>query len=133
MSTMQVDIVTPDRKVFSEQAEMVVARTTEGEIGILPEHAPLVATLKISVVRVKKDGKEIAAAISGGFMEVNRESVTILAEAAEFPEDIDVERAQAAKERAEKRLRDKEEKLDRVRAEMALTRAINRLEAVRRK
>ena len=128
MSTMQVDIVTPDRKVFSEQAEMVIARTTEGEIGILPNHSPLAATLKISAVRVKKDNSEVVAAISGGFIEVRPNAVTILAEAAEFPEEIDKQRAQAAKERAEKRLQDKREDIDYRRAELALNRALNRLD-----
>ena len=107
MTTMQVDIVTPDRKVFSEQAEMVIARTTEGEIGILPNHSPLAATLKISAVRVKKDNSEVVAAISGGFIEV---------------------RPKAAKERAEKRLQDKREDIDYRRAELALNRALNRLD-----
>ena len=133
MSTMQVDIVTPDRKVFSEQAEMVVARTTEGAIGILPNHTPLAAMLKISAVRVKMDDSEVTAAISGGFMEVKPDSVTILAEAAEFPEEIDVERAQSAKERAEKRLRDKQEEIDFRRAELALNRALNRLNVAGKK
>ena len=128
MTTMQVDIVTPDRKVFSEQAEMVIARTTEGEIGILPNHSPLAATLKISAVRVKKDNSEVVAAISGGFIEVRPNAVTILAEAAEFPEEIDKQRAQAAKERAEKRLQDKREDIDYRRAELALNRALNRLD-----
>lgn len=133
MSTMQVDIVTPDRKLFSEQANMVIARTLEGEIGILPRHVPLAAVLQISKVRVKKaDGDEVIASVSGGFMEVRPEGVTVLAEAAEFPEDIDVDRAKAAKERAEKRLRERQEDIDFRRAEMALQRALNRLDIVDR-
>lgn len=133
MSTMQVDIVTPDRKVFSEQAEMVIARTTEGEIGVLPNHSPLAAMLQISAVRIKQDGREVTAAVSGGFMEVKPESVTILAESAEFPEEIDVERAKAAKERAEKRLREKQENIDFHRAQLALNRALNRLKVAKKK
>lgn len=133
MSTMQVDIVTPDRKVYSEQAEHVTARTLEGEIGILPRHSPLVGILQPSIVRIVKDGQEKIAAVSGGFIEVGPEAVTILAETAEYPEDIDIDRAEAAKARAEKRLREQAEDLDRERAERALKRAVNRIETARRK
>lgn len=134
MTTMQVDIVTPERKVYSEQAEMVMARTVEGEIGILPGHSPLVGTLQIGVVRVQKDGQETAIAVSGGFMEVNPQHTTILAETAELPTDIDVERAEAAKKRAEERLnRSREEEINFRRAQLALNRAMTRLGVAKRK
>lgn len=129
MKTVQLDIVTPERKVYSEQVEIVNARTVEGAIGVLPGHAPLVAMLEISTVRMTRDGREERVAVSGGFMEALPEKVTILAEAAELPEEIDVERAKRAKERAERRLSQSGDDIDVVRAELALRRALNRLEA----
>jgi F-type H+-transporting ATPase subunit epsilon len=108
---------------------MVIARGVQGDLGILPNHMPLVTPLKIAPVRIKTEGeKEIRMAVSGGFMEVRGDKVTILAETAELPEDIDVERAKAAKERAEKRLIDKHPDLDIRRAERALQRAMARLD-----
>ncbi|MFD1435381.1 F0F1 ATP synthase subunit epsilon [Kroppenstedtia eburnea] len=128
MSTMQLDIVTPERKVYSEQVEMVIARAEEGDIGILPNHAPYVSPLKVTAVKVKKDGEEFFVAVSGGFIEVRENTVIILAETAEMPGEIDIERAESAKERAEERLADrKREDIDFKRAEIALQKALTRL------
>lgn len=125
---MRLEIVTPERKVYSDEVEMIIVRGIEGELGILPNHAPFVTPLAISAMRIKKDGKEFLIAINGGFLEVNREKVVILAETAELPEEIDYNRALAAKERAEARLAKKAvESLDYKRAELALQRAINRI------
>ena len=132
MSKMTVEVVTPERVVYSGQAEMVIARGVVGDLGILPNHMPLVSPLKTAPVRIKTEGeKEVKMAVSGGFMEVRGEKVTILAETAELPEDIDVERAKAAKERAEKRLSEKYPDLDYQRAERALQRAITRLDVAK--
>ncbi|MBY0085056.1 F0F1 ATP synthase subunit epsilon [Brevibacillus sp. M2.1A] len=129
MSKMTVEVVTPERVVYSGQAEMVIARGLQGEIGIMPNHMPLVTPLKTAPVRIKTEGdKEVKMAVSGGFMEVRGDKVTILAETAELPGDIDVERAKAAKERAEKRLAEKYAELDVKRAERALQRAMARLD-----
>jgi F-type H+-transporting ATPase subunit epsilon len=129
VSKMTVEVVTPERVVYSGEAGMVIARGVEGDLGILPNHMPLVTPLKIAPVRIKTDGdKEVKIAVSGGFMEVRGDKVTILAETAELPEDIDVERAKAAKARAEQRLIDKHPDLDIRRAERALARAMARLE-----
>nr|WP_217367175.1 MULTISPECIES: F0F1 ATP synthase subunit epsilon [unclassified Brevibacillus] len=126
---MTVEVVTPERVVYSGQAEMVIARGLQGEIGIMPNHMPLVTPLKTAPVRIKTEGdKEVKMAVSGGFMEVRGDKVTILAETAELPGDIDVERAKAAKERAEKRLAEKYAELDVKRAERALQRAMARLD-----
>ncbi|MDA8353768.1 MAG: F0F1 ATP synthase subunit epsilon [Firmicutes bacterium] len=128
MSTMQLDIVTPERKVYSEQVDMVIARAVEGDIGILPNHSPYVSPLAITAVRVKKDEEEFLVAVSGGFIEVRGGTVTVLAETAELPDEIDVDRAEAAKKRAEERLADKQkEGIDFRRAEIALMKAKNRL------
>ncbi|MCI1113911.1 ATP synthase F1 subunit epsilon, partial [Stenotrophomonas maltophilia] len=95
---MTVEVVTPERVVYSGQAEMVIARGVQGDLGILPNHMPLVSPLKTAPVRIKTEGeKEVRMAVSGGFMEVRGDKVTILAETAELPGDIDVERAKAAK------------------------------------
>lgn len=124
---MRLDIVTPERTVYSKEVQMVITRAAGGDIGILPNHAPLISPLKPTVVDVKlDDNEEEKIAVSGGFLEVTRDQITILAEAAELASEIDVERARSAKKRAEERLK-KQEKVDRVRAELALKRAMNRL------
>lgn len=126
MSTLRLEIVTPERKVFEEDIDMVVVEGVEGQLGILPNHIPLLTALKIGPLRVKKDGKEDEIAVGGGFMEVTKNKVIILAETAELPEDIDVERAEEARRRAENYLLHRDEH-DQVRAEMALQRAMNRI------
>jgi len=132
VSKMTVEVVTPERVVYSGQAEMVIARGVEGDLGILPNHMPLVTPLKIAPVRIKVEGgQETKVAVSGGFMEVRGDKVTILAETAELPGDIDVERAKAAKERAEKRLAERYPDLDVKRAERALQRALARLDVAK--
>lgn len=131
MAKQLVEIVTPERVVFSGEATMVIARGAEGELGILPNHIPLVTPLKIAPVRIKLEGdKELKVAVSGGFMEVRGDKVTILAETAELPDQIDVERAQRAKARAEQRLSERHPDLDIRRAERALQRALTRLHVV---
>jgi F-type H+-transporting ATPase subunit epsilon len=129
VSTFLLEIVTPERKVYAEQVNMLVAKGVEGELGILPNHIPLVTPLKISTITVKKQGsKDEIIAVNGGFMEVRKDKVVILAESAELPEQIDVDRARAAKERAEKRLAEnKQDNVDFKRAEAALQRALNRI------
>jgi len=132
VSKMTVEVVTPERVVYSGQAEMVIARGVQGDLGILPNHMPLVSPLKIAPVRIKTEGeKEVKMAVSGGFMEVRGDKVTILAETAELPGDIDVDRAKAAKARAEKRLAEKYAELDVLRAERALQRAMARLDVTK--
>jgi len=132
MSKMTVEVVTPERVVYSGQAEMVIARGVQGDLGILPNHMPLVSPLKIAPVRIKTEGdKEVLMAVSGGFMEVRGDKVTILAETAELPGDIDVDRAKAAKARAEKRLAEKYAELDVLRAERALQRAMARIDVTK--
>ncbi|WP_096437595.1 F0F1 ATP synthase subunit epsilon [Alteribacter populi] len=131
MKTMQVNVVTPDGSVYDGEVNMVSVKTTEGELGILPNHLPLVTPLSIGPVRIKKDSQVQLVAVNGGFMEVRRDEVNILAESAELPSDIDEARARAAKERAQRRLDEaKKDNIDFSRAELALKRAINRLEVV---
>jgi len=126
VSTLRLEIVTPERKVFEEDIDMVVVEGVEGQLGILPNHIPMLTALKIGPLRIKKDGKEEEIAVGGGFMEVTKNKVIILAETAELPEDIDLERAEDARRRAENYLLHRDEH-DQVRAEMALQRALNRI------
>ena len=123
---MRLDIVTPDRMVYSEDVTMVIARATDGDLGILPGHAPLIAGLTIWPLRVRTEEGEQQLFVGGGFIEVRPDKVTILATSAELPEEIDVKRAEAAKERAESRLKGGQD-IDVERAEMALRRAMTRL------
>ena len=106
LATTRLEIVSPDRVVYSEDVRMVIVRSTGGELGILPKHAPLVTGLEPHALRVKfEDGRdEQLIACAGGFMEVTPEKVTVLATAAEAPVDIDVNRAQKAFDRARERL-----------------------------
>ena len=128
MKTLTVSVVTPDGPVLEDTYEMVSCKAENGELGILPGHIPLVAPLAISSVRLKRDSSEDKLAINGGFLEVRPDKVTILAQSAEKPSDIDVARAEKAKERAEQRLRSNDDHIDRLRAELALRRAANRLD-----
>lgn len=132
MSTLRLEIVTPERKVYEEDVEMVSVKGVAGELGILPRHIPMVTPLRIAPVRVKRNGREEKIAVHGGFMEVRKDKVVILAEAAERDVDIDVMRALKAKERAEARLAAKREDIDFKRAQLALQRAMARLEAAGR-
>jgi F-type H+-transporting ATPase subunit epsilon len=129
MKTLTVNIVTPDGPVYDSEVDMVIAKSSAGEIGILPGHIPTVAPLEIGVVKLKKDGKNQFVAVNGGFLEVRPEKVTILAQSAEIAETIDLARAKEAMNRAEKRLQDKTDTSDHLRAELALRRALNRINA----
>ncbi len=133
MKTMKVSVVTPQGPIFEGNVEMVSARAVSGELGILPGHIPIVAPLTVGEVNIKHDGIVDHIAISGGFMEVHSNIVTILAEAAEMSTKIDVHRAEEARRRAERRLRDQKSHVDFKRAEWALKRAINRLEVEKHK
>ena len=137
LATTRLDVVSPDKMVYSQDVRMVIVRSTGGELGILPKHAPLVTGLVPHALRVKfEDGRDDQLiACAGGFMEVTPEKVTVLATAAEDPIDIDVNRAQKAFARAKERLEqfhsnpEIRESIDEKRAELALQRAIARLTA----
>jgi F-type H+-transporting ATPase subunit epsilon len=99
---LNVELVAPDRRVWSGAASMIVARTTEGEIGILPGHEPVLGLLVSGQVTVRTtDGDTVRAAVHGGFLSVSEDTVSILAEIAELAEEIDVARAEEALQRAE--------------------------------
>ena len=119
-------LVSPERVLYEGDADMVVCRTSDGEIAFLPGHVPFVGALGIAKVRILLPDKgEVAAAVHGGFVEVSHDTVTILSDVAELPGQIDVVRAQTAKERAE---REVASDADNEEAQAALARAELRLE-----
>ena len=130
MSSLKLDIVTAERIVYSDEADVVVAPGIDGQLGILPHHAPLMTTLQPSELRVRKGGEEFSLAISGGFLEVRPDRVIILADAAERADEIDVSRAEEAKRRAEERLRHPTPEVDMAQADAAMRRALARLQVV---
>ena len=125
--TLYLDIVTPTSSVFSGEVESIVAPGTEGYFQILPGHTPFLSTIQVGEIRTKEKDKEGYYATSGGFAEVHANRVSVLAETAERAHEIDIERAQAAKQRAEKLLDTREDWVDYERARLALFRALNRL------
>lgn len=129
-TSLQLEVVTPDRQVVSESVEYVSCPGIEGELGILPNHASLLSALKIGAMHYTVNGQTQYIFISGGFADVNDGVLSVLAEAAEHAADIDQARALAAKERAERRLANRDENVDVARAEAALQRALVRLNLV---
>lgn len=128
--TFKLEIVTPEQIVLKSDSSSIVVPGAEGSLGILADHAPLMAELIPGVVYMKDaEGKETTYALSGGFMEVSSNSVRILADTAEPGSTIDIERAEAALKRAEERIRASDATIDILRAEAALKRALARLQA----
>jgi F-type H+-transporting ATPase subunit epsilon len=132
-NALQLEVVTPDKQVVSQTVDYVSAPGVEGEFGVLPNHVSLLSALAIGALRFNAGGKSQHVFISGGFAEVSGNTVTVLAEAAELAEEIDQARAQAARERAEKRLADRQENMDILRAGASLQRAVTRLHVATRR
>ncbi len=130
---IKLEIVTAEAPVYSDSVDMVIAPGTMGEVGILPQHAPLLTTLKVGEIRVKKDGDEYAMFVEGGFMEVLPDSVTILANTCERAEDIDEAKAHEAKARAEELMKNRGTKKDFIEAEQELHRSLLRLRVAGKK
>ena len=126
---MRLDIVTAERLMYSEEVEGVVAPGAAGVLGILPGHAPLLTTLAPGELLITKDGERSAIVVSGGFLEVLRNQVVVLADTAEQAEEIDVERAEAALKRAESA----DSEMDLQRALMAMRRSRARIAVARRR
>ena len=123
---VDVEIITPDRVFYSGKATMIEFNTTEGEIGVLPNHIALTTVIAPGIVTISTEEEQIKAAVHAGFAEILPDKVTLLAEIAEWPDEIDVKRAHAAEERARERLEKKEANLDVMRAEIALKKALVR-------
>ncbi len=124
-------IITPDRLFYESSVKMVEFDTVEGQVGILPGHIPMTLIIRPGVLTITEEGGTKEAALHAGFVEVLQEQVTILAEIIEWPHEIDESRAQEAKERAQERLRTKEPDTDVIRAEIALKRALTRIEVLK--
>lgn len=125
-------VITPDRVFYEDDAvTMVEFNTTEGEIGIYKKHVPTTVIVKPGILTITKEDEVKEAALHAGFAEILEDQVTILAEIVEWPEEIDEDRAAAAKKRAEERLQSKTPETDIARAETALMRAIVRIEVLK--
>lgn len=123
-----VQVVSPDRIFFEDDIEMLEVKTTEGEIGVLAGHIPLTSIVAPGVVRFITKGESKEAALHDGFIEILPDRVMILAESCEWPEEIDMNRAREAKTRAERRLKGSDGEINEARAELALRKALLRLE-----
>ena len=134
MSGLRLDIVTAEGTVFSDDVDLVIAPGIEGEMAILPHHAPLMTTLQPGELITKKGDEEYSLAISGGFLEVRPDRVIVLADTCERAEDIDIARAEEAKSRAEKQLAEGYvPEVDAARAEASIRRSLIRLKVAERR
>lgn len=127
---MKLQVVCPDRTFYEGDVTMVELNTTEGEIGIYPKHIPMTTILRPGILTITDENGLRNAALHEGFIQIMPEKVTILAESAEWPDEIDLDRAEAARGRAEERIKDKDSKTDIARAETALLRAIARINVI---
>lgn len=126
--TIHLEVITPDAAVLQEDVSFVLVRALDGDLGIMPNHAPIIASLAIAPILYDKDGQRQCISVAKGFLEMNGNSMTIISPAAELPGQIDVKRAEAAKTRAENRLQHSESGIDVERAKLALSRALCRLD-----
>lgn len=133
MPGLHLEVVTAERVVYSDDVDMVIAPGSLGELGILPRHTALVTTLQPGPLRARKGTDEVDLAIGGGFLEVRDDRVLVLADTAERAEEIDVERARAAEERARRLLAERGATADLAQAEAALRRSRVRLKVARRR
>lgn len=133
MATMSLEIITAEQQIYGDEVEMVVAPGVDGQLGILPHHAPLMTMLQPGEILIRKDGADTFMVVTGGFMEVLGNKVIILADAAERSEEIDEARAQVAVQRAEERLAHQESDMQLERAVASMRRAQVRLSVVRRR
>ena len=127
MANFRLHIITPDRVFFDEEASMVEFNTTEGEIGIYANHIPLTTIIAPGILTIRMEGEAKEAALHSGFVEILPDKVTIMAEAIEWPEEIDVNRANESLERAKDRLASHDSAIDLARAQTSLYRAMARL------
>ena len=130
MATIRLEIVTPEKMVFSDDVDLILAWGVEGQLGILPHHAPLMTMLQPGDLMYRKENREEYLTISGGFLEVRPDKVVVLADACERAEEIDVTRAEEAKNRAQEALKTAATGVDAAMAEAALRRSLARLKAV---
>lgn len=128
---IRLRIVTPSKELYNDNADMVIMRGTNGDIGVLKGHQPLTTTLGYGLLKIKNGEKELISTLFGGFVDVQPDVITILTDSAEWVNDIDIKRAEDAKKRAEERLNSKDANIDFLRAELALKRANLRINSKR--
>lgn len=133
MATLRLEIITAERQVFADDINILVAPGIEGELGILPHHAPLMTMLQPGELLIKKDGEETYMVVTGGFLEVRPDKVIVLADTCERAEEIDVARAEEAKRRAEERLKTRPPDMEAASIEAALRRSLSRLRVAERR
>ncbi len=126
-NTFYLEIVTPERKFFSGDVEMLILETSDGEIGVLKNHTPMVVSVAIGPMRIKQNGEWIQAILTEGFMQIKQDKTIILTDTAEWPDEVDINRAKAAKQRAEERLQSQISQVEYIRSQAALARAVERL------
>ncbi len=131
MDKFRLQIITPERIFLDEEAHMVEFNTTEGELGVYAGHIPLTCIVKPGILTIRKDGEAKEAALHSGFVEILPDKVTILAEVIEWPEEINLERAEAAMERAKERIAHPNSQTDMARAQTALMRAMARITVIK--
>jgi F-type H+-transporting ATPase subunit epsilon len=129
-NTLHVEVVTAERELYNGEADIVDVPGSDGQLGILPEHAPLVALLGAGPLEIKQNGEADIFFISGGFLEVSHDRVTILADTAENAAEIDEARAEEARRKAQNELQEAQTRAQRAEAEAALGRALFRLKIV---
>lgn len=128
----QLEVISPERIFYKGEVEMVELTTTEGEIGIYADHIPLTTIIAPGIMTITETSEQLReAAVLEGFMEITQEKVTILAQSCEWPEEIDINRANEAKARAERRLKSTDENINMSRAELALRKSLIRLEVAK--
>lgn len=127
-----MEVITPDAAVLHEDVDFVLVRALDGDLGIMPNHAPLIASLSIWPLYYDKDGTRECVTVAAGFLEVHGNTVTVITPASEKPEDIDIDRARKAEKRAEDRLSEHASDLDEARAQAALQRALCRLDVAQK-
>ncbi|MCK4723010.1 MAG: F0F1 ATP synthase subunit epsilon [Dehalococcoidia bacterium] len=133
MPKLKFEMVTAERMVYSDDVDVVIAPGVEGQLGILPNHASLLTMLQPGELVVRKEGEETEMFVSGGFLEVMQNRVTLLADVAERAEEIDIARAEEAKRRAEEQIKQAPPEMDLAVAEAALRRALARIKIAERR
>ena len=134
LKKFRLEVISPERIFYSGDIEMLELTTTEGEIGIYADHIPLTTIIAPGVMTITETGSQLKqAAVLEGFMEITQEKVTVLAQSCEWPEEIDTNRAQEARARAERRLKSSDANINMSRAELALRKSLIRLEVAENK
>jgi len=125
---LHLEIVSPDRVFLDEEVDMAVVRTASGDVGLMNEHIPMVAPVAVGRIKIVQEGKVREAACADGVLKIRGDHALVITEAVEWIEEIDIQRARKARERAEERLKAKSDQVDIDRAKAALTKALNRIQ-----